>query len=113
MPKLGRPWCLPNAIRFTVVVRRKNTSRRVRQNAHIPYRTPPYQRRGVREISMKIIKNEIRPIGFVTLELNENEVQTLIGVFEEIAYLHRRPFEDILGTRGDLYNALKETLTNK
>lgn len=60
---------------------------------------------------MKVLKNEIRPIGFITLELTENEVQTLIGAFEEIAYIHRRPFEEILGTRGDIYNALKKTLT--
>jgi hypothetical protein len=59
---------------------------------------------------MKVLKNEIRPIGFITLELNENEVHTLIGVFEEICYLQRRHFDDIKGTRGDIYSALKATL---
>jgi len=57
---------------------------------------------------MKTIRNEVRPIGFVTVELTENEVQTLIGVFEEICYLKDRHITESLGgTRKELYDQFK------
>lgn len=62
---------------------------------------------------MEIIKNEIRPIGFVTIELNENEVQTIIGVMDELCMYKREPYGEIMGTRGVIYNALKKLLKTK
>lgn len=59
---------------------------------------------------MKTIKNEIRPIGFVTLELNENEVQTIIGCIDEIYMYRGQPATNMAGTRRDIYDALKELL---
>lgn len=61
---------------------------------------------------MKIIKNEIRPIGFVTLELNENEVQILLGLFEQIESLMQNPLYH-QGTRGDIKRALLELIKTK
>lgn len=59
---------------------------------------------------MMILKNEIRPIGFVTLELNENEVQTLIGLFEDICFLKQMPLSELKGTRSEIYKTLSATL---
>lgn len=62
---------------------------------------------------MKTIKNEIRPIGFVTLELNENEITTIIGALEELCFITRRPLEEMMGTRQDIYDTLKELVSLK
>lgn len=62
---------------------------------------------------MQVIKNEIRPIGFVTIELNENEVQTIIGAFDEIAMLRRYPYGEVMGNRGEIYRTLKQLLEIK
>lgn len=62
---------------------------------------------------MRVLKNEIRPIGFVTIELNENEVQTLIGCIDEIAMYRREPYGQVMGNRGEIYNKLKEVLKIK
>lgn len=60
---------------------------------------------------MKVIKNEIRPIGFVTIELNENEVHTIIGCMDEIAMYRREPYGKAMGNRGEIYNKLKALLS--
>lgn len=60
---------------------------------------------------MKVIKNEIRPIGFVTIEFNENEVQTLIGVIDQICMYRQMPMGSMKGTVGDLYEKLNDLIT--
>ena len=60
---------------------------------------------------MKTIKNEIRPIGFVTLELNEKEITTIMGALEELCFYKRRPFEEMMGTRQEIYNTLKDLVS--
>lgn len=60
---------------------------------------------------MKIIKNEVRPIGYCTIEFSEVEIQTIIGVIEEVQFYKRQTFEEIMGIRGDVYKKLKELLT--
>ena len=59
---------------------------------------------------MKLIKNEIRPVGYCTLELSETEVQTIIGVFQENCYLKRVSFEEMQGRREEIYNMLNKII---
>lgn len=59
---------------------------------------------------MLIIKNEIRPVGYCTIELSENEIHILLGVFEDLCTLRQLPFTEQKGTRGDIYKALITTL---
>lgn len=59
---------------------------------------------------MRIIQNEIRPVGYITLELSENEVKSIVGVFEEICHIKNMPYESIIGTRAEIYNKLCEVL---
>jgi hypothetical protein len=62
---------------------------------------------------MKIISNQIRPVGYITIELSENEVQTIISAFEEVCYMRNRPYDEILGTRREVYDKLKEAIDFK
>ena len=59
---------------------------------------------------MKIIKSEIRHIGYTILELSETEVQSIIDAFEEVCYLKNVPFSKIMGTRKEIYDKLYEIL---
>ena len=61
---------------------------------------------------MKIIRNEIRPVGFVSLELNENEVQTILGVFEQLEVLMNNQ-DYHKGTRGEIKRTLNELINLK
>ncbi len=60
---------------------------------------------------MKIIKNEVRPIGYVTVELNEIEIQTILSMYEELCYIKEIPFDGMYGTRQELYQSMKEALS--
>ena len=60
---------------------------------------------------MKIITQQIRPVGYCTLELSETEIQTIIGCIEELQQYKNRPMEDIGGIRQDIYIALKKILS--
>lgn len=62
---------------------------------------------------MQIIKNEIRPVGFVTLEMTVEEIQTILGMLDEISYLYARPADKMYGTRREIYETLKELVKNK
>lgn len=57
---------------------------------------------------MKTINKTIRPIGFVTIELNEAELQSLIDTMEQIQCLTCQP--EIMGIRGELYKQFKSLL---
>lgn len=60
---------------------------------------------------MKIIKNEIRPIGYVTIELSEAEIQSIVGSLEEISMYRNMPYGEMKGIRGDIYAKFCELLT--
>ena len=62
---------------------------------------------------MKIIKNEIRPIGYIVIELSEVEIQEIIGVIEEVQFCRNMPFEKIGGIRQEIYEKMKELLLTK
>jgi hypothetical protein len=55
---------------------------------------------------MKIIRNEIRPVGYVTIELQEHEVQAIISCLDEIYMYRGKPITDMAGSRRDIYDAL-------
>lgn len=57
---------------------------------------------------MKIINKSIRPIGFITVELNEIELQSLIETFEQLQMILNQ--SEIKGIRGELYKTFKELL---
>lgn len=62
---------------------------------------------------MNIIKQEIRPIGYCTLELSEAEIQSIVGCIEEIQMIKNIPLDKVFGLRGDIYFKLKELLKIK
>lgn len=61
---------------------------------------------------MKVIKNEIRPIGFATIELNENEILTILGVFDQLAmYMQDHNYHK--GTRKEIQDLLHSLVVTK
>lgn len=46
------------------------------------------------------------------VEFTEAEVQSLVGLFEEVQALKQMPYDDIKGLRGDIYKTLKSMLAN-
>lgn len=62
---------------------------------------------------MKIIKNEVRPVGYCILELTVEEAQCLINLFEDFQEILNRPFTEIGGIRGDIYKSLCEIVNIK
>lgn len=46
----------------------------------------------------------------VDIVMNEAEVQSLVGVFEELNCLYNRSRSEIGGLRGDIYRRLREVL---
>ena len=60
---------------------------------------------------MKIINNEIRPVGYVTFELSEAEIQSIIGTMEQLQMLRNQPYGEMKGIRGDLYQMFTKVLT--
>lgn len=48
---------------------------------------------------MKIIRQEIRPVGYCSIEFNESEIQSIVGCIEELQLYKNRPFEEIGGIR--------------
>jgi len=60
---------------------------------------------------MKIVNNSIRPIGFITVELNEVELQSIVETMEQVQHILRQP--EIMGIRGELYKEFKSLLAVK
>lgn len=54
---------------------------------------------------MIIINQQIKPIGFCTIEFNEAEIQSLVDTIEQIQAILRQP--DVMGIRGEIYQNLK------
>jgi hypothetical protein len=57
---------------------------------------------------MKVTNKTIRPIGFVTIELNEVELQSIVDTMEQIQCLLQQT--EIMGIRGELYKEFKSLL---
>ena len=62
---------------------------------------------------MKIIRDEIRPIGFLTIEMSENELQAITGAFEELCYIKRITFKEMGGIRQEVYDCFQKHLNKK
>lgn len=62
---------------------------------------------------MKIISNQVRPVGYVTLELDTAELQCLYDLFWEVSAMHRRPIEDLMGKRGEIYQEIAKLIEIK
>lgn len=48
----------------------------------------------------------------VEIEMSEAEIQSLIGLFEELSYWKQVPFEEIMGLRKEIYDKLVAILKN-
>ena len=48
----------------------------------------------------------------VDIEMNEAELQSVIGVFEELQIYKQMPTDSIKGLRGDIYKKLVAVLTS-
>lgn len=62
---------------------------------------------------MEIKAKSIRPIGFVTIEFDEVELQTIMSEFEDNCRIMNRPLDCMGGIRQKLYNQLSEVLLGK
>ena len=64
-------------------------------------------------LCMKILKNETRFIGYVTLEFSEVEIQALHDMFWQIGQYQNILPEDMKGIRGELYKEFDKLIKPK